>query len=92
MSWAMDPLPVITVVGLPMATMSGFTRPSCVGPTELKGAFVNKSVTAPTVRQSSASAGKVIFFQGPIPELPAELTSIIPFFATIEAEWLIKVE
>ena len=41
---------------------------------------------APTVRMSFASPGKTIFFQGPMPLLPAELTRTMPFCASIDAE------
>ena len=35
--------------------------------------------------EDKAEAGKVIFFQGPMPLLPAEFTRMIPFCASIEA-------
>ena len=84
------PRPEMSEVGLPKAITSGLTRPSCVGPTPLKGAFIKLVFTAPTVRMSLASAGKTIFFQGPMPLLPAELTSMIPLRASIEAERLMN--
>jgi len=90
MSLTIVPRPEISAVGLPNAITSGFTRPSCVGPTPLKGAFFPSAFKAPTVRMSYASAGKVTFFQGPMPELPAELMRMIPFFANIEAVWEIR--
>ncbi|MNC95098.1 hypothetical protein D3C83_121230 [compost metagenome] len=34
----------------PKATNSGFTRPSCAGPFELKAATMEKESVAPTVR------------------------------------------
>ena len=39
----------ISVAGLPIAMISGFTRPSCVGPTALKGALFISCVSAPTL-------------------------------------------
>ena len=58
MSLTIVPRPEMSEVGLPKAITSGLTRPSCVGPTPLKGAFIKLVFTAPTVRMSLASAGK----------------------------------
>ena len=85
MSLMTVPRPDIRAEGLPRAITSGFTRPSCVGPTPLNGAFFFSWFMAPTVRMSLASEGKTIFFHGPIPLLPAELTRMMPFRASIEA-------
>ena len=85
MSLTTVPLPDISAVGLPKAMTSGFTRPSCVGPTPLKGAFFFSVFSAPTVRMSWASDGKTIFFHGPIPLLPAEFTRMMPLWASNEA-------
>ena len=85
MSLMMEPRPVMTEVGLPKAITSGFTRPSAVGPTALKGAFTPLGLMEPTVRMSRASAGQLIFFHVPMPSLPALLTSTMPLPASIEA-------
>ena len=87
-----DPRPLMRIAGEPMAMTSGFTRPSCEGPTAEKGALPPCGLTAPTVIMSSASAGTQIFFHGPMPVLPALLTSIMPLAASIEAVREISVE
>ena len=69
----------------PTATTSGFTRWSAVLPIDEKGANVPFLSTAPTVNAFSASPGGVIFFQEPMPELPALHTSTIPLSAMREA-------
>ena len=91
MSRTMVPRPEMSVAGEPMAMTSGFTRPSCVGPTDEKGAFSPSGLMAPTVSISWASAGMHIYFHGPMPALPAELTSIMPFRASMEAVRLMSV-
>lgn len=50
-----------------------------------EGSIYAMFVDASTVRISLASAGKLIFFQEPIPSFPAEFTHTIPLSAHIEA-------
>ena len=70
-----------TEVDDPMATTSGFTRPSKLGPVELKVDKVPSAFTEPTVKMESASAGAVMNFQLLDPSFPALMVQRIPLLA-----------
>ena len=81
-----------TTVEDPIATTSGFIRPSKLGPIELKDDLLPKAVTEPTVKMESASAGAVMYFQLLAPSFPALIVTKIPLLAAHPAAFETRVD